>query len=171
MVQWRFTLESNVSHFTESLFNSVLNWKIQVMPNSHSFSNFMWNQAKSCQYSVSSLETTIFREIISLVRVIFRSTFLSSWLTPYFDTLMGGNTHPLLPPIRVSKYGVKWELRKVDLKLTLTNEIISRKIVVFRVEALYKPKQNLASLFVSLTCFPNLNYRYHYHMDLLYTDY
>ena len=67
-------------------------------------------------YSVSSLETTIFRQIISLVRVNFRRTFLSSWLTPNFYTLMGGNTCPLLPPIRVEKYGVSQELRKVDLK-------------------------------------------------------
>ena len=42
------------------------------------------------RYCVSSLETTIFREIILLVRVNFRSTFLSSWLTPNFHTLMGG---------------------------------------------------------------------------------
>ena len=58
-------------------------------------------------YSVSTLETTIFREIISLVRVNFSSTFLGSWLTPYFVTLMGGNTHPLLPPIRMEKYRIK----------------------------------------------------------------
>jgi len=44
-------------------------------------------------YSVSTLKTTIFREIISLVRVNFRSTFLSFRLTPYFDTLMGGNKY------------------------------------------------------------------------------
>ena len=43
----------------------------------------------------------------------------------------------LLPPIRVSKYGVNQELRKVDLKITLTKEIISRKIVVSRLETLY----------------------------------
>ena len=35
------------------------------------------------------------------------------------------------------KYGVNQGLRKVDLKLTLTNEIISRKIVISRVETLY----------------------------------
>ena len=40
-------------------------------------------------------------------------------------------------PIRVTKCGINHELRKVDLKLTLTNKIISRKIVVFRVETLY----------------------------------
>ena len=49
--------------------------------------NISWNT-----YSVSTLEMTIFREIISLVRVNFRSTFLSLWLTQDFDTLMGGNT-------------------------------------------------------------------------------
>ena len=54
-------------------------------------------------YSVSTLETTIFREIISLVRVNFRYSFLSSWLTLYFRTLMGGNTCPLLPPIIIWK--------------------------------------------------------------------
>ena len=52
-------------------------------------------------YSVSILETTIFREIISLVRVNFRQTFLSFWSILYFLTLMGGNTCPLLPPIRI----------------------------------------------------------------------
>ena len=98
-------------------------------------------------YSVSSLEATIFREIISLVRVNFRSTFLSSYLTPYFDTLMGGNTCPLLPPIRVTKCGTKHGLRKVDLKLTLTNEIISRKIVVSRDETLYQAKQDSSEIF------------------------
>ena len=36
-------------------------------------------------YSVSRLETTIFRQIILFVRVNFRSTFLSFYLTPYFD--------------------------------------------------------------------------------------
>ena len=40
-------------------------------------------------YSVSSLETTIFREIILLVMVNFKHTFLSLWLTQYFATLMG----------------------------------------------------------------------------------
>ena len=84
-------------------------------------------------YSVSSLETTIFREIISLVRVNFRRTFLSSWLTPNFYTLMGGNTCPLLPPIRVEKYGVSQELRKVDLK----NWLVWQKIVVSKLETLY----------------------------------
>ena len=54
-------------------------------------------------YSVSTLETTIFREIILLVRVNFRQTFLSTWLTFNFQTLMGGNTCPLLPPKRVWK--------------------------------------------------------------------
>ena len=58
-------------------------------------------------YSVSTLETTIFREIILLVRVNFRSTFFSPYLNPYFETLMGGNTHPLLPPIRMEKYRIK----------------------------------------------------------------
>ena len=44
------------------------------------------------RYSVSTLKTTIFRKIFSLVRVNIRSTFLSSWLIPHFVTLMGGNT-------------------------------------------------------------------------------
>ena len=48
-------------------------------------------------YSASSLETTIFCQ----TRQFFRSTFLSSWLTPYFSTLMGGNRGHVLPPIRV----------------------------------------------------------------------
>ena len=48
-------------------------------------------------YSVSSLETTIFRQIISLLRVNFRSIFLSSYLTPYFDTHMGA-IHVLFCP-------------------------------------------------------------------------
>ena len=43
---------------------------------------------------------------------------------------MGGNEGHVLPPIRVTKYGVNQEPRKVELKLTLTKEIISRKIVV-----------------------------------------
>ena len=76
---------------------------------------FSWNKVQT-NYSVSTLEMTIFREIISLVRVRFRSTFFSSWLTPDFDTLMGGNTGLLLPPIRVSNYEISEELRKVCLK-------------------------------------------------------
>ena len=54
-----------------------------------------------------------------------------------FVTLMEGNRGHLLPPIRVTKCGINPELRKVDLKLTLTNKIISRKIVVSKVETLY----------------------------------
>ena len=44
-----------------------------------------------------------------------------------------------MPPVRVTKCGINHELRKVDLKLTLTvtNKIISRKIVVFKDETLY----------------------------------
>ena len=84
-------------------------------------------------YSVSTLEMTIFREIILLVRVNFRSIFLSSWLTPDFDTLMGGNTCPLLPPIGVSNYEINQELRKVHLKYFQ----ILGKIVISRVETLY----------------------------------
>ena len=83
-------------------------------------------------YSVSNLEMTIFREIILLVRVNFRSTFLSSCLTPHFLTLMGGNTCPLLPPIRVTKCGINHGLRKVRLKFFP----ISQKIVVSRLETL-----------------------------------
>ena len=54
---------------------------------------------------------------------------------------MGGNRGYVLPPIRVTKYGLNHELRKVDLKLTLTNEIISRKIVVSKVETLYDDRK------------------------------
>ena len=57
-------------------------------------------------YSVSTLKTTIFREIISLVicsKGQFQIHFSQSLLTPYFETLMGGNTYPLLPPIRIWK--------------------------------------------------------------------
>ena len=50
---------------------------------------------------------------------------------------MGGNRGYVLPPIRVSKFGVMQELRKMGLKWTLTNKIISRKIVASRLEALY----------------------------------
>ena len=50
-----------------------------------------------------------------------------------------------MPHIRVSKYGVNQELRKMDLKLTLTKEIISRKIVVSRLETLYFPTVSLES--------------------------
>ena len=71
-------------------------------------------------YSVSTLETTIFRQI----SLIFRRTFLCSWFTLNFVTLMGGNRGSVLPPIRVSKCGVYQELRKKNLKLTLTNKII-----------------------------------------------
>ena len=94
---------------------------------------WLWIDFKHCTYSVSSLETTIFCQ----TRQIFRSTFLSSYLNLYFPTLIGGNSGCVLPPIRVSKYGVNQELRKVDLKITLTKEIISRKIVVSRLETLY----------------------------------
>ena len=82
---------------------------------------------------VSSLETTIFRQ----TNQNFRRTFLCSWLILYFLTLMRGNTYPLLPPITVWKYGINQEQRKVHLKLTLTNKIISQKIVVSRLETLY----------------------------------
>ena len=54
-------------------------------------------------YSVSTLETTIFREIISLVRVNFRSTFLSSWLTPYFYTLLRGQYTSSIAPNKSGK--------------------------------------------------------------------
>ena len=121
-------------YHTECIFchSSVLNSLI-----SRNFYKKSWRMAvKLRTYSVSTLETTIFREIISLVRVNSRFTFLSSCLSPYFKTLMGGNTYPLLPPIRVSKYEISEELRKVHLKLTLTNEIISRKIVISRLETL-----------------------------------
>ena len=85
-------------------------------------------------YSVSSLETTIFREIISLIRVNFRSTFLSSYLTPYFETLMGGNTYPpSIAPIRVSNYKINVELKNVRLKFFL----ILEEIVVYKLETLY----------------------------------
>ena len=84
-------------------------------------------------YSVSSLETTIFCQISHF----FRRTFLSFYLTLDFQTLMGGNRGHVLPPIRVWKFKVNQELRKVCLKLTLTNKIISRKIVVSRIETLY----------------------------------
>ena len=83
-------------------------------------------------YSVSSLETTIFREIISLVRVNFRSTFLSPCLVPHFVTLMGGNRGHVMPPIRVTKRVTKHGLRKVRLK----NRLFWRKIVVSRLETL-----------------------------------
>ena len=56
--------------------------------------------------------------------------FLSN--QPFFQTHF---SH--LPPIRVWKFKVNQELRKVCLKLTLTNKIISRKIVVSRIETLY----------------------------------
>ena len=84
-------------------------------------------------YSVSSLETTIFRQN----RIFFRRTFLSPWLIPYFVILMGGKRGHVLPPIRVTKCRTHYGLRKVNLKLTLTSKIISRKIVVSRVETLY----------------------------------
>ena len=74
-------------------------------------------------YSISSLETTIFCQIVSLVRVNFRLTFLSSCLTPYLYTL--------LPPIRVKISGIN--LRKVRLK----NFLFSWNIVVSGVETLY----------------------------------
>ena len=42
----------------------------------------------------------------------------------------------VLPPIRVRKVKVNQELRKVGLKLTHTKKIISRKVVVSRLETL-----------------------------------
>ena len=96
--------------------------------------SFFHNEHAVCSYSVSSLKTTIFCQN----RQFFRSTFLSPWLIPHFVTLMGGSRGHVLPPIRVTKCGVKQEQRKVDLKLTLTNEIISRKIVASRHETLYQ---------------------------------
>ena len=92
-------------------------------------------KVRNFMYSVSTLETTIFRQIS-----LFRHTFLCPWLILNFVTLMGANRGCVLPPIRVKKYGLNHELRKVDLKLTLTNKIISRKIVVSRVESLYVMK-------------------------------
>ena len=64
-------------------------------------------------------------ENFSSIRQIFRRTFLNSWFTLHFVTLMG------------AKFGVYQELRKVDLKLTLNNGIIWRKIVVSRLETLH----------------------------------
>ena len=54
--------------------------------------------------------------------------------------LLGAIEGRALPPIRVSKSGVNQELGKIYLKLTLTNKIISRKIVISRVETLYPEK-------------------------------
>jgi len=54
-----------------------------------------------------------------------------------FGAAYGLNEEHVLPPIRVTKSEVNQELRNVDLKLTLTNKIISRKIVISKVETLY----------------------------------
>ena len=111
-----FFRESNV--FTKEICRVDLTKKIALIDFS------------SLGCSVSTLEMTIFREIILLVRVNFRSIFLSSWLTPDFCTLMGGNTCPLLPLIRVSNYEINEGLRKVRLKFFP----ILGEVVVSRVE-------------------------------------
>ena len=49
---------------------------------------------------------------------------------PKFRKSYGGNTHPLLPPIRVTKFSVNQEHGKVDLK----DWLIWQKFVASRVE-------------------------------------
>ena len=85
-------------------------------------------------YSVSSLETTIFRQIGHF----FRHKFLQLLFNPKFLYSYGGQYMSSIASIRVWKFGVNQELRIVLLKLTLTNKIIWRKIVVSWIETLYE---------------------------------
>ena len=112
-----------------------------------------WNYGFQKHYSVPSLEATIFREIISLVRVNFRSTFLVSYLTPYL-TLLWGAIHILYCPHKSFQLWNQWGTEKSKIPV-LSRLIISalsssssftnvdlkffsflEKIVVFRVETL-----------------------------------
>ena len=78
--------------------------------------NFSWN------YFISKGQFQIY-----FSQPMIDSTFCNSY---------GGSRGHVLPHIRGTKCGINHELRKVDLKLTLTKEIISQKIVVSRVETL-----------------------------------
>ena len=88
------TSSSSVLFFTPCFWRNFPNLKNLTM-------QFFFNEMVCSIYcNASSLEATIFREIISLLRANFRYTSISSYLTPYFDTLIWGrgrNTYPLLP--------------------------------------------------------------------------
>ena len=65
---------------------------------------------------------------------IFQTHFSLLLVNFGFSNSYWGNRGHVLPPIRDRKSKVKQELRKKRLKLTLTDKIISRKIVVFKLE-------------------------------------
>ena len=110
---------------------------------------FPWNQlqyffATCFHFSVKPMSVLLlpqcfksWHDNFSSKWAIFQTHF--SWLLvdPTFLYSYGGNRGHILSLIRIYIFGVKQELRKVRLKLTLTNKIIWRKIVVSRLETLY----------------------------------
>ena len=87
--------------------------------------------------NLKSLECIIYDKI-KFWNWFHTSEFLIFWTFLFSSQIsVGGNRGHVLPPIRVRKYKVNQKLRNVCLKLTLTNKMISRKIVISRIETLY----------------------------------